>query len=65
MFEQDIVGAVVYRRTGRIFQREVHSDIAAIIPLPEIAADLRLASVYENVDVVAETQTGYEEFLQE
>lgn len=65
MIEQDIVGVVVYRRTGRIFQREVYSDLAAIIPLPEIAADLRLASVYENVNLVAETQTGYEEFLQE
>lgn len=65
MFEQDIVGVVVYRRTGRIFQREVHSDLAAIILLPEIAADLRLASVYENVNFVADTQTGYEEFLQE
>ena len=65
MFEQDIVGVVVYRRTGRMFQREVYSDLAAILPLPEIAADLRLASVYENVDFVAETQTGHEEFLQE
>ncbi len=65
MFEQDIVGVVVYRRTGRIFQREVHSDLEAIIPLPEIAADLRLASVYENVNFVADTRTGYEEFLQE
>jgi Uma2 family endonuclease len=65
MFEQDIVGVVVYRRTGKLFQREVYSDLAGLIPLPEIAADLRLASVYENVDFVAETQTEYEEFLQE
>lgn len=62
MFEQDIVGVVAYRRTGKLFQREVYSDLAAIILLPEIAAELRLASVYENVDFVAETQTECEEF---
>lgn len=57
MFEQDIAGVVVYRRAGTTFQREVYSDLAAIIPLPEIAAELRLASVYEDVNFVAETET--------
>ncbi len=56
MFEQDIAGVVVYRRIGKVFQREVYSDLAAIIPLPEIAAALRLASVYEDVNFVAETE---------
>ena len=53
MFEQDIAGVVVYRRTGTLFQREVYSDLAAIIPLPEIDAELSLASVSEEVNFVA------------
>jgi Uma2 family endonuclease len=56
MFEQEIVGTIVYRRTGKVFQREVYSDLAAVIPLPEIDAELRLASVYEEVNFVAETE---------
>lgn len=56
MLEQDIVGVVVHRRTGTVFEREVNSDLTAIIPLPEIDAELRLASVYDEVNFVAETE---------
>ena len=62
MFRQDSAGAVVYRRCGTEFQREVYADHAAIILLPEIDVELRLASVYENVDFVAEAATGHTEF---
>jgi Uma2 family endonuclease len=57
VLEQDIVGVIVYRRTGTLFQREVYSDLSAIVPLPEIDAELRLASVYDEVNFVAETET--------
>ncbi len=56
MFEPGFVGVVVYRRNGNMFQREVYSDLAAVIPLPEIDAELRLASVYDEVNFVAETE---------
>ncbi len=62
MFRQDSAGAVVYRRCGTEFQREVYSDHTAIILLPEIDVELRLASIYENVDFVAEAATGHTEF---
>ena len=62
MFRQDSAGAVVYRRCGTEFQREVYADHAAIFLLPEIDVELRLASVYENVDFVAEAATGQTEF---
>ncbi len=57
MFRQDCAGAVVYRRCGTEFQREVYSDHAAIILLPEIDAQLRLSSVYDEVNFVSESDT--------
>lgn len=57
MFRQDSAGAVVYRRCGTEFQREVYADHAAIIRLPEIDADLRFSSVYDEVNFVSESGT--------
>lgn len=55
MFDQEMAGAIVYRRSGSEFLREVYSSIDAVILLPEIRAELRLASVYAEVSFVAES----------
>ena len=57
MFRQDSAGAVVHRRCGTEFQREVYADHAAIIRLPEIDAELRFSSVYDEVNFVSESGT--------
>lgn len=59
LFEQDSVGVVVYRRIRNEFQREVYCSLSEIIPLPEIGAELHLASVYENVDFVSEIEDTF------
>jgi hypothetical protein len=56
MLEQILTGAVVYRRSGTDFQREVYASPEAIIDLPEIGVRLPLASVYEEVPFVAESE---------
>ena len=55
MFDQEMTVAVVYRRSGSEFRREAYSSIEAVILLPEISAELRLASVYAEVNFVAES----------
>ena len=55
MFDQEMTVAVVYRRSGSEFRREAYSGIEAVILLPEISAELRLASVYAEVNFVAES----------
>jgi len=57
MFRQDSAGAVVYRRCGTEFQREVYTDHAAIILLSEIDVQLRFSSVYDEVHFVSESGT--------
>jgi Uma2 family endonuclease len=49
LIEQDFPGAVVYRRTTNGFVREVLSSIEAILPIPEIDAELPLAEIYDGV----------------
>ena len=56
LFEQDLAAAVVYRRVSREFIREVYFDLKTTINLPEIDAVLQLASVYEEVDFVSESE---------
>lgn len=55
LFEQALAGAVAYRRVGQEFVREVYSDLNSMIKLPEIDAVLQLASIYEEVDFVSES----------
>ncbi len=57
MFDQEMTGAVVYRRSGSEFRREAYSGIESVILLPEIGAELRLASVYAEVNFVAESES--------
>lgn len=57
MFDQEMTGAVIYRRYGSDFRREACSNPEAVILLPEIGAELRLASVYAEVNFVAESES--------
>jgi Uma2 family endonuclease len=49
LLEQDTAAAVVYRRGDAGFAREVFVGRDAVIPLPEVGCELRLADVYANV----------------
>lgn len=49
MIDSDRPAAVVWRRVGSSFQREVYVQSSETIPLPEIGAALPLAEVYANV----------------
>lgn len=53
LVEQSSFSAVVYRRAGGDFKREVYSGLPSIIPLPEIQCQLPLAELYENVVLTA------------
>jgi Uma2 family endonuclease len=52
--EQETDAMVVQRRTEHGFVREVYQGLAAVLPLPEIAAELPLAEVYERVEFTPE-----------
>ncbi len=41
---------LVYRRDDHGFQRQTYVGLDAVIPLPEIDCELRLADLYENVE---------------
>jgi Uma2 family endonuclease len=47
--ESSTAAALVYRRGDSGFVRESYLGLDAVIPLPEIDAELRLADLYENV----------------
>jgi Uma2 family endonuclease len=48
--EQPTAAAAVYRRMDSGFARETYVGSDAVIPLPEIECELRLADLYENVE---------------
>lgn len=50
LVEQATAGVVVYRRTDSGFERETYVGHDAVLPLPEIDCELRLADLYENVE---------------
>jgi Uma2 family endonuclease len=50
LIEQSSSAALVYRRIDSGFDREVYAGLDAIIPLPEIACELALKDLYENVE---------------
>ena len=55
LVEQDFASLEIHRRTPRGFVPQVFSSLESIVPLPEIGIDLRLADVYERVDLPAES----------
>jgi len=54
LIEQDLPAIVAFRRSGRGFDREVYEGLEAVVPLPEIEAELPLAEVYEAVQFAPE-----------
>ena len=51
--EQESPSVVVFRRGEQGFAREVYTGTGAVIPLPEIEADLPLAEIYDGVEFSA------------
>ncbi len=49
LIEQDMASVVVQRRREQGFVRETYEGLDAVIPLPEIDAELPLAEVYDGV----------------
>lgn len=54
LVEHEVAAAVVVRRAGGGFVRELYEGVDAVVPLHEIGADLPLGEVYEGVDLVPE-----------
>jgi len=52
--EQESPAVVVFRRTEQGFVREVYVGAEAVIPLPEIEAELPLAEIFDAVEFVPE-----------
>jgi Uma2 family endonuclease len=61
LIEQETAAVVVHRRTEHGFVREVHEGQRAIIPLPEIEAELPLADIYDRVEFRPEPVNEEEE----
>ncbi len=49
LMEQSHAAALVYRRADQGFDREPYAGLDAIVPLPEIACQLPLAEVDDNL----------------
>src|SRR5262249_45685816 len=56
LVEQEMPAVVAYRRTADGFEREIYEGLDAIIPLPEIDAELPLRELYDRVEFVPEVQ---------
>jgi Uma2 family endonuclease len=54
LVEQDLPSVVAYRRVKDEFVREVYQGMDAVIPLPEIEAELPLTEIYEDVEFAPE-----------
>lgn len=54
LVEQELPGVVVFRRTEHGFVRELYDGLDAVVPLPEVEADLPLAEVYDGVEFTPE-----------
>lgn len=60
LVEQELPLVVVHRRTEHGFEREEHQGLNAVIPLPEIGAELPLAEIYEGVEFLPEVDGSNE-----
>ena len=56
MVETTHVGVIVYRRSSQGFEPEHYDDLVAVIPLPEIEAELPLSELYERVEFTPEPE---------
>jgi len=50
LVEQEAATVVAFRRTAQGFVQEIYNGRSAVIPLPEIEAELPLAEIYEGVE---------------
>ena len=50
LIQSSAPATLVYRRGDRGFERQRYVGLDAVIPLPEIECELRLADLYENVE---------------
>lgn len=50
LIEQESAAAVVFRRAPMGIAREIYEGLAAVVPLPEIGAQLPLAAIYHGVE---------------
>jgi Uma2 family endonuclease len=50
LVEQESAAVVAFRRTEQGFVREVYAGRSAVIPLPEVEAELPLVEVFEGVE---------------
>ena len=55
LVEQHAPLVVVFRRTSKGFEREVHEGLDAVVPLREVGIELPLAEIYEAVTFTPET----------
>ena len=56
LVEQEIAAVTVHRRTQQGFVREVYTGLEAVIPLPEVDAELPLAEIFEDVVFTPEAE---------
>jgi Uma2 family endonuclease len=56
LVEQELAAVVAFRRTEQGFVREEYSQSDAVIPLPEISAELPLAEIYDGVEFSPEPE---------
>ena len=56
LVEQSSPRLVVFRRTPQGFVSEVYSGLDAVVPLPEVDADLPLAEIYARVEFSPEPE---------
>jgi Uma2 family endonuclease len=60
LIEQDAPLVTVFRRTEGGFVREVHQGLDAMIPLPEVDAELPVAEIYARVEFIPESTNDNE-----
>jgi len=58
LVEQNEALVVALRRTDQGFVREKYEGMQAVIPLPEVEAELPLAELYERVRLGPESESG-------
>ena len=58
LVEQESAQVVALRRTETGFVREVHSGLAAIVPLTEIDCELPLAELYDGIEFATASRRG-------
>ncbi|MBW3598839.1 MAG: Uma2 family endonuclease [Planctomycetes bacterium] len=56
LVEQEFPAVTVHRRTEQGFVTETHTELETVIALPEIAAELPLAEIYDGVEFTPEPE---------